>query len=143
MQFFVFTIKSDLSHLILITSNCTIDISDNTIIIDYIEHHSFIWRCPTMPRGKRIEKVYTGKAAKLNDRVKQLEEQLKAAKAERDAAYKEQMKSERKAARNRASDEEKALLKLMRESGKSPAELMEMIKGSSDVQDDGQNYDGN
>lgn len=96
-----------------------------------------------MPRGKRIEKVYTGKAAKLNDRVKQLEEQLKAAKAERDAAYKEQMKSERKAARNRASDEEKALLKLMRESGKSPAELMEMIKGSSDSQDDGQNYDGN
>ena len=96
-----------------------------------------------MPRGKSIEKVYTGKAAKLNDRVKQLEEQLKAAKAERDAAYKEQMKSERKAARNRASDEEKALLKLMRESGKSPAELMEMIKGSSDSQDDEQTYDGN
>ena len=33
-----------------------------------------------MPRGKRIERVYTGKAAKLDEKVKALEETLKAVK---------------------------------------------------------------
>lgn len=50
-----------------------------------------------MPRGKRIERVYTGKAAKLDEKVKALEETLK---AEREAAYKEQLKEERKAKKN-------------------------------------------
>lgn len=53
-----------------------------------------------MPRGKRIERVYTGKAAKLDEKVKALEETLKAVKAEREAAYKEQLKEERKAKKN-------------------------------------------
>lgn len=34
-----------------------------------------------MPRGKRIERVYTGKAAKIDEKVKALEETLKAVKA--------------------------------------------------------------
>lgn len=50
-----------------------------------------------MPRGKRIERVYTGKATKLDEKVKALEETLKAVKAEREGAYKEQLKEERKA----------------------------------------------
>lgn len=50
-----------------------------------------------MPREKRIERVYTGKAAKLDEKVKALEETLKTVKAEREAAYKEQLKEERKA----------------------------------------------
>ena len=45
-----------------------------------------------MPRGKRNERVYTGKAAKKKKKVKALEETLKTVKAERKAAYKEQLK---------------------------------------------------
>lgn len=56
-----------------------------------------------MPRGKRIERVYTRKAAKLDEKVKALEETLKAVKAEREAAYKEQLKEERKAKKNQAA----------------------------------------
>lgn len=57
-----------------------------------------------MPRGKRIERVYTGKAAKLDEKVKALEETLK---AEREAAYKEQLKEERKAKKNQAAPKTK------------------------------------
>lgn len=64
-----------------------------------------------MPRRKRIERVYTGKAAKLDEKVKTLEETLKAVKAEREAAYKEQLKEERKAKKNQAAQRQKDLLK--------------------------------
>lgn len=57
-----------------------------------------------MPRGKRIERVYTGKAAKLDEKVKALEETLE---AEREAAYKEQLKEERKAKKNQAAQRQK------------------------------------
>ena len=60
-----------------------------------------------MPREKRIERVYTGKAAKLDEKVKTLEETLKAVKAEREAAYKEQLKEERKAKKNQAAQRQK------------------------------------
>lgn len=60
-----------------------------------------------MPRGKRIERVYTGKAAKLDEKAKALEETLKAVKAEREAAYKEQLKEERKAKKNQAAQRQK------------------------------------
>ena len=50
-----------------------------------------------MPKGVRKERIYTGKAAKLDEKVKSLEAALKEAKAERDLAYKEQLKEERKA----------------------------------------------
>lgn len=60
-----------------------------------------------MPRGKRIERVYTGKAAKLDEKAKALEETLKAVKAEREATYKEQLKEERKAKKNQAAQRQK------------------------------------
>lgn len=83
-----------------------------------------------MPRGKRIERVYTGKAAKLDEKVKALEETLKAVKAEREAAYKEQLKEERKAKKNQAAQRQKDLLKAAESSGKSIDELIEIINNA-------------
>ena len=83
-----------------------------------------------MPRGKRIERVYTGKAAKLDEKVKALEETLKAVKAEREAAYKEQLKEERKAKKNQAPQRQKDLLKAAENSGKSIDELIEIINNA-------------
>lgn len=83
-----------------------------------------------MPKGKRIERVYTGKAAKLDEKVKALEENLKVAKAEREAAYKEQLKEERKAKKNQAAQRQKDLLKAAENSGKSIDELIEMINNA-------------
>lgn len=83
-----------------------------------------------MPRGKRIERVYTGKAAKLDEKVKALEETLKSVKAEREAAYKEQLKEERKAKKNQAAQRQKDLLKAAENSGKSIDELIEIINNA-------------
>ena len=83
-----------------------------------------------MPRGKRIERVYTGKAAKLDEKAKALEETLKAVKAEREAAYKEQLKEERKAKKNQAAQRQKDLLKAAENSGKSLDELIEIINNA-------------
>lgn len=83
-----------------------------------------------MPRGKRIERVYTGKAAKLDEKVKALEETLKAVKAEREAAYKEQLKEEQKAKKNQAAQRQKDLLKAAENSGKSIDELIEIINNA-------------
>lgn len=83
-----------------------------------------------MPKGKRIERVYTGKAAKLDEKVKALEETLKAVKAEREAAYKEQLKEERKAKKNQAAQRQKDLLKAAENSGKSIDELIEIINNA-------------
>ena len=83
-----------------------------------------------MPRGKRIERVYTGKAAKLDEKAKALEETLKAVKAEREAAYKEQLKKERKAKKNQAAQRQKDLLKAAENSGKSIDELIEIINNA-------------
>lgn len=83
-----------------------------------------------MPRGKRIERVYTGKAAKLDEKVKTLEETFKAVKAEREAAYKEQLKEERKAKKNQAAQRQKDLLKAAENSGKSIDELIEIINNA-------------
>lgn len=83
-----------------------------------------------MPRGKRIERVYTGKAAKLDEKVKALEETLKAVKAEREAAYKEQLKEERKSKKVQAAQRQKDLLKAAENSGKSIDELIEIINNA-------------
>lgn len=80
-----------------------------------------------MPRGKRIERVYTGKAEKLDEKVKALEETLK---AEREAAYKEQLKEERKSKKAQAAQRQKDLLKAAENSGKSIDELIEMINNA-------------
>ena len=73
-----------------------------------------------MPKGVRKERIYIRKAAKLDEKVKSLEAALKEAKAERDLAYKEQLKEERKA--------EKELLKTAKESGVPYPELIDLIK---------------
>lgn len=83
-----------------------------------------------MPREKRIERVYTRKAAKLDEKVKALEETLKTVKAERKAAYKEQLKEERKAKKNQAAQRQKDLLKAAENSGKSIDELIEIINNA-------------
>lgn len=83
-----------------------------------------------MPRGKRIERVYTGKAEKLDEKAKALEETLKAVKAEREAAYKEQLKEERKAKKNQAAQRQKDFLKAAENSGKSIDELIEIINNA-------------
>lgn len=57
-----------------------------------------------MPKGVRKERIYTGKAAKLDEKVKSLEAALKEAKTERDLAYKEQLKEERKAKKNKTAN---------------------------------------
>lgn len=80
-----------------------------------------------MPRGKRI---YTGKAAKLDEKVKALEASLKTAKTEREAAYKEQLKEERKTKKAQAAQRQKDLLKAAENSGKSIDELIEIINNA-------------
>ena len=52
-----------------------------------------------MPRGVKKEVTYTGKAAKINEKILKLEADLKAAKEELKAAYKEQLKEEKIAAK--------------------------------------------
>ncbi len=91
-----------------------------------------------MPRGQKKEIAYTGKAAKVNEKVLKLEADLKAAKEELKTAYKEQVKSEKAAAKKakqeaaaaakKAVKENRAkLLKAIEESGKTPEEIMEML----------------
>ena len=83
-----------------------------------------------MPREKRIERVYTRKAAKLDEKVKALEETLKPVKAEREAAYKEQLKEERNSKKAQAAQRQKDLLKEAENSGKSIDELIEIINNA-------------
>ncbi|MFG6330220.1 MAG: hypothetical protein K1W28_00080 [Lachnospiraceae bacterium] len=84
-----------------------------------------------MARGVRKQITYTGKAAKIYEKVLRLEADLKAAKEELKTAYKEQLKEE-KAARQKAEKENKEkLLKLIEESGKTPEEIMELLRNNS------------
>lgn len=91
-------------------------------------------------RAKK-EITYTGKAAKINEKVIKLEADLKSAKEELKAAYKEQLKAE-KAAEAKAKKEaalaakkelqakKNELLKVIEESGKSPDEIIAMLKSN-------------
>lgn len=92
-----------------------------------------------MGRGPKRIIEYTGKAAKVNEKVLKLEEELRAAKAELKLAYKEQMKEEKAAERKakkaaeiankKAIREQKQLIwKMIEESGKSSDEILEMLK---------------
>lgn len=84
-----------------------------------------------MARGVRKQITYTGKAAKIHEKVLKLEADLKAAKEELKAAYKEQLKEE-KAAKQKAEKENKEkLLKIIKESGKSAEEIMDLLKSHS------------
>lgn len=95
-----------------------------------------------MPRGVKKEIHYTGKAAKLNEKVLKLENDLRTAKEELKIAYKAQLKEEKAAAlkakkeaaiaAKKALQESKAkLLKAIEESDKTPEEILALITGES------------
>lgn len=84
-----------------------------------------------MPRGQRREITYTGKAAKVYEKVQKLEADLKAAKEELKIAYKEQLKAEKEAASKSKKENQEKLLKAFEESGKSVDEILELIKTST------------
>ena len=81
-----------------------------------------------MPRGVRKERVYTGKALKAYEKVQKLEADLKAAKEELKVAYKEQLKLEKESAAKEKKETQAMLLKVIKESGKTPEEIMELLK---------------
>ena len=81
-----------------------------------------------MPRGVRKERVYTGKALKAYEKVQKLEADLKAAKEELKVAYKEQQKLEKQSAAKEKKETQAMLLKVIKESGKTPEEIMELLK---------------
>lgn len=80
-----------------------------------------------MPRGKQVVPEYTGKAAKIYERVQKLESDLKAAKDELKAAYKEQLKAEKAAQKKQTKENETAILKVARASGKSVDEIIAIL----------------
>lgn len=81
-----------------------------------------------MPRGIKKEIIYTGKAAKINERVLKLESELKTAKEELKAAYKEQLKEEKLAKQKSEKEKTAQILKLIEQSGKSSDEIIELLK---------------
>lgn len=80
-----------------------------------------------MPRGKRVVPEYTGKAAKIYEKVQKLESDLKAAKEELKVAYKEQLKAEKAAQKEQAKENEAAILKAAKASGKSVDEILAIL----------------
>jgi len=82
-----------------------------------------------MPRGVRKEITYTGKAAKIHEKVLKLEADLKAAKDELKAAYKEQLKEEKEAVKKMNKAKQAEIMKAINESGKTLEEIMELLNG--------------
>ncbi len=80
-----------------------------------------------MPRGVRREITYTGKAAKIHEKVIKLEAELKAAKEELKVAYKEQLKEEKEAAKKTSKAKQAELLKVIKQSGKTTEEIMDLL----------------
>lgn len=84
-----------------------------------------------MARGVRKPVTYTGKAAKIHEKVLKLEADLKAAKEELKAAYKEQLKEEKLARQKAEKENREKLLKIIEESGKTPEEILDLLKEHS------------
>lgn len=82
-----------------------------------------------MPRGVKQPVEYTGKAARANEKVLRLEQELRQARLERKLAYKEQLKEQKAQAGKRQKEEQQMLMKAIRESGKSMEELLRAIQG--------------
>lgn len=82
-----------------------------------------------MPRGVKQPVEYTGKAARANEKVLRLEQELRQARLERKLAYKEQLKEQKAQAGKRQKEEQQMLMKAIRESGKSIEELLQAIQG--------------
>ena len=80
--------------------------------------------------GKARKEInYTGKAAKTYEKVQKLEADLKAARAELKSAYAEQVKAEKTAAQKELKENRARLLKAIEESGKTPDEIIALLKG--------------
>ena len=84
-----------------------------------------------MARGIRKPVTYTGKAAKIHEKVLKLEADLKAAKEELKAAYKEQLKEEKLARQKAEKENREKILKIIEESGKTPEEILDLLKEHS------------
>lgn len=93
-----------------------------------------------MARAAKTDIVYTGKALKAHEKVVKLETDLKAAKEELKVAYKEQVKAEKAAeakakkeaeiaAKKALKEKQKELMAAIQESGKTPDEIIAMLKG--------------
>lgn len=82
-----------------------------------------------MPRGVKQPVEYTGKAARANEKVLRLEQELRQARLERKLAYKEQLKEQKAQAGKRQKEEQQMLMKAIRKSGKSIEELLQAIQG--------------
>lgn len=89
-----------------------------------------------MARGPIVPKNYTGRAAKLDEKIKELEAQIKSMKAERDKLYKDQLKAEKKANRIKQSDAEKDLIKAIRSSGMSAEDVLSMLTSNNESEED-------
>lgn len=81
-----------------------------------------------MPRGKRREIVYTGKAADINNKIFETEAELKQLRADLKVAYKEQLKAEKAAAAAKEKADMDKLVKAIKKSGKSAEEILAMIE---------------
>lgn len=84
-----------------------------------------------MPRGVRRKIEYTGKAAKIAEKIQKLEDELKAAKDELKAAYKEQLKEEKAANKKIIQESQNKLMKAIEASGKTPEEIIALLTQSS------------
>lgn len=82
-----------------------------------------------MPRGVKREITYTGKAAKIHEKVLKLEAELKSAKEDLKSAYKEQLKEEKLAAKKTSKAKQIELMKMIKESGRTPEEIIELLNG--------------
>lgn len=80
-----------------------------------------------MARGVRRQIEYTGKAAKIAEKVQKLEADLKTAREELKAAYKEQLKEEKVAAKKMREEANTKLMKAIEASGKTPEEIIELL----------------
>lgn len=85
-----------------------------------------------MPRGQKREVTYTGKALQISNRIKELETELKQAKADLKVAYKEQVKAEKIAAKKAEKDSMDNLMKAIKKSGKSAEEILAMLGGNEE-----------
>jgi len=80
-----------------------------------------------MPRGVRKQVEYTGKAAKAQEKVLRLQEELQQARRELKAAYREQLREEKAAAGKKAKEDQAILLRAFKNSGKSVEEVLQAI----------------
>lgn len=81
-----------------------------------------------MARGVKKEITYTGKALKAYEKVLKLEADLKTAKEELRATYKEQLKEENAAKKKAEKEAQAKLMKAIKTSGKTAEEILALLE---------------